>query len=202
MPRSADILLCDDNCEDHGSKGDQWMSKALMKSRTLIAGRQVTDQMAQDIITRLLILEQEDPKAPVTVYINSPGGSADSGFAIYDMMKMIRCPVQTVAVGLCASAGVTIFMGGSKGKKFALPYARFLLHQPSTGAYGQASDLEITAKEILRIREVYAEIIQKEMGIDKEKLLEDANRDFWLGAEGAKKYGLVDKIITSRSELS
>jgi ATP-dependent Clp protease protease subunit len=107
-----------------------------------------------------------------------------------------------VAVGLCASAGVTIFMGGEKGQKFALPYARFLLHQPSTGAYGQASDLEITAKEILRIREVYAEIIQKEMGIEQKKLLEDANRDFWLGAEEALEYGLIDKIVTNRSELS
>ncbi len=201
MPRSADIVLCEDTKED--GKGDHgWMSKALLKSRTLIAGRQVTDQMAQDVITRLLLLEQEDPKAPVTVYINSPGGSADSGFAIYDMMKMIRCPVQTVAVGLCASAGVTIFMGGSKGMKYTLPYARFLLHQPSTGAYGQASDLEITAKEILRLREVYAEIIQKEMGLDKQKLLEDANRDFWLSAQEALDYGLLDKIITNRKELS
>lgn len=201
MPKSADILLCEDNKED-GKGSHSWMTRALLKSRTLIAGRQVTDKMAEDVITGLLLLDQEDPKAPVTVYINSPGGSADSGFAIYDMMKMIRCPVQTVAVGLCASAGVTMFMGGSKGMKYALPYARFLLHQPSTGAYGQASDLEITAKEILRIREVYAEIIQKEMGLDKQKLLEDANRDFWLSAQEALEYGILDKIITNRKELS
>ena len=200
MPLEADNLS-EESKED--TRGDQaWMSRALMKSRTIIISREVTDRMAQDVITRLLLLEQEDPKAPITVYINSPGGSADSGFAIYDAMKMISCPIRNVVVGLCASAGVTIFMGADKGQKYALPYSRFLLHQPSTGAYGQASDLEITAKEILRIREVYAEVIEKEMGIDKKKLLEDANRDFWLGAEDALKYGLMDRIITSRNELS
>ncbi|MBN2492216.1 MAG: ATP-dependent Clp protease proteolytic subunit [Planctomycetes bacterium] len=185
------------------SKGEQsWMSRALMKSRTIVASRQVSDRMAQDLITRLLLLEQDDGKAPITVYINSPGGSADSGFAIYDTMKIVSCPIRTVVVGLCASAGVILFMGGDKGQKYATPYSRFLLHQPSTGIVGPASDLEITAREILRIREIYAEIIQKEMGVDKEKLLADANRDFWLGAQDAKKYGLVDKIIASRSELS
>jgi len=190
------------SCHEDG-KGDQaWMSRALMKSRTIICSRQVSDEMAEDVITRLLLLEQEDAKGRITVYINSPGGSADSGFAIYDALKMVSCPVQTLVVGLCASAGVTIFMGGDKGQKFATPYSRFMLHQPSTGAIGAASDLEITAREILRIREVYAEIIEKEMGIDKKRLLEDANRDFWLGAEGAVKYGLVDKIITSRNEIA
>ena len=188
--------------EKEETKSDPaWMSRALMKSRTIIAGRQVTDRMAQDVITRLLLLEQEDPRSPITVIINSPGGSADSGFAMYDAMKMVACPIRTLVVGLCASAGVTIFMGGDKGQKYATPYSRFLLHQPSTGAYGQASDLEITANEILRIREVYAEIIRKEMDIGQEKLLEDANRDFWLGAKEAKEYGLVDKIITTRKEL-
>jgi ATP-dependent Clp protease protease subunit len=190
------------SCEGEG-KGDQgWMSRALMKSRTIICSRQVTDEMAEEVITRLLLLEQEDPKGRITVYINSPGGSADSGFAVYDALKMVSCPILTVVVGLCASAGVTIFMGGDKGQKFATPYSRFMLHQPSTGAIGAASDLEITAKEILRIREVYAEIIQKEMGIDKQRLLDDANRDFWLGAEAAVKYGLVDKIIASRNEIA
>lgn len=200
MPSAADIRLEDQADENQGEQG--WISKALLKSRTIIAGRQVTDRLAQDVIAKLLLLEQEDPKAPITVFVNSPGGSADSGFAMYDAMKMVSCPVRTVAVGLCASAGVTIFMGGDKGQKFALPYARFLLHQPSTGAYGQASDLEITAKEILRIREVYAEIIQKEMGIDQKKLLDDANRDFWLGAQEALDYGLVDKVVTTRADLA
>lgn len=199
MPSAANIRNEDQAEESKGEQG--WMSRALLKSRTIIAGRQVTDQLAQSVITKLLLLEQEDPKALITVYVNSPGGSADSGFAMYDAMKMVSCPIRTVAIGLCASAGVTIFMGGDKGQKFASPYARFLLHQPSTGAYGQASDLEITAKEILRIREVYAEIIQKEMDVDQAKLLEDANRDFWLGAQEALDYGLIDKIVTHRSEL-
>jgi len=200
MPITAHMT--NDCSKEEGKDGGAWMNKALMKSRTIIAGQQVTDTMAQDVITRLLLLEQEDPKAPITVFINSPGGSADSGFAMYDAMKMVTCPIQTVVVGLCASAGVTIFMGGSKGMKYSLPYARFLLHQPSTGAYGQASDLEITAKEILRIREVYAEIIEKEMGVKKSKLLEDANRDFWLSASEAVDYGLVNKIIHTRKDLS
>ena len=126
--------------EKEETKSDPaWMSRALMKSRTIIAGRQVTDRMAQDVITRLLLLEQEDPRSPITVIINSPGGSADSGFAMYDAMKMVACPIRTLVVGLCASAGVTIFMGGDKGQKYATPYSRFLLHQPSTGAYGQAA---------------------------------------------------------------
>jgi ATP-dependent Clp protease protease subunit len=200
MPIEAEVWMDSDKEESKIERS--WMSRALMKSRTIIASRQVSDRMAQDVITRLLLLEQQDPKAPITVYINSPGGSADSGFAIYDAMKMVSCPIRTVVVGLCASAGVTLFMGGDKGQKYATPYSRFMLHQPSTGAIGAASDLEITAKEILRIREVYAEIIQREMGIEKEKLLEDANRDFWLSAADAKKYGLVDKIIASRNELS
>jgi len=200
MPIEAEVWMDSDKEESKVERS--WMSRALMKSRTIIASRQVSDRMAQDVITRLLLLEQQDPEAPITVYINSPGGSADSGFAIYDAMKMVSCPIRTVVVGLCASAGVTLFMGGDKGQKYATPYSRFMLHQPSTGAIGAASDLEITAKEILRIREVYAEIIQREMGIGKEKLLEDANRDFWLSAADAKKYGLVDKIIASRNELS
>lgn len=190
-----------DASKDENKGGGAWMSKALMESRTIIAGKQVTDRLAQDVITRLLLLEQNDPKAPIHVYVNSPGGSADSGFAMYDMMKFVSCPVVTVATGLCASAGVTIFMGGDKGKKFATPNARFLLHQPSTGAMGQASDLEITAKEILRIREVYAEIVERETGIAKAKMIEDASRDYWLSAKAALDYGLIDGIIDSRSDL-
>ena len=150
MPMEAEVWMNSGKVDTRGEQS--WMSRSLMKSRRIIASRQVTDRMAQDMITRLLLLEQEDPKAPITLYINSPGGSADSGFAIYDAMKMVSCPIRTVVVGLCASAGVTIFMGGDKGQKYATPYSRFMLHQPSTGAIGAASDLEITAREILRIR--------------------------------------------------
>lgn len=178
-----------------------WLSRALLESRTILVGREITDRLAQDVVARLLLLEQQDPQGRITVFLNSPGGSADGGFAMYDVMKLVRCPIRTVAVGLCASAAVTVFMGGDRGERLALPHARFLLHQPSAGAYGQASDLEITAKEILRIRELYAEVIQEETGIPKDKILADANRDFWLSAPRAQEYGLVDRLVRTRDEL-
>src|SRR6185436_5576791 len=146
---------------------------------------------------RLLYLEQKDPKAEITVVVNSPGGSADSGFGIYDMMKFISCPIKAICAGLCASAAVLIFLGGAKGRRYMLPNSRFLLHQPSTQAFGQASDMEITANEILRTRKKYAEIVAKEIGSTAEKVEADSNRDFWLSSDECKKYGLVDKIIVS-----
>jgi ATP-dependent Clp protease protease subunit len=173
----------------------------LLESRTILVEGPVTDKMYRAVVARLLYLEQKDPKAEIAVFINSPGGSADSGFGIYDAQHFITCPVRAVCAGLCASAAVLIYLGGTKGKRFALPNSRFLLHQPSTTAIGQASDMEITAQEILRTRKKYAETVALEIGSTAEKVEADSNRDFWLSAEQAKKYGLVDKVIKSRAEM-
>lgn len=172
----------------------------LLESRTILVEGPVSDKMFRAVVARLLFLEQKDPKAEITMVVNSPGGSADSGFGIYDVMRFITCPVKTVCAGLCASAAVLIFLGGAKGKRYALPNARFLLHQPSTSTMGQASDMEITAQEILRTRKRYAEIVALETGSNADKVQADSNRDFWLNAEESKKYGLIDKIARTRSD--
>ena len=132
------------------------------------------------------------------MFINSPGGSADSGFAIYDMMRYVKPPLKTIVSGLCASAAVIIFLGGEKGSRLTFPNSRFLLHQPSSAAYGAASDIEITAKEILNIRRRYNSIVAAETGKSADAIEADANRDFWLSAEAAVEYGLVDRIVERR----
>ena len=183
------------------SRGTDSIEVKLLESRTLLVEGPVTDKMYRAVVARLLFLEAKDPKAPITVFVNSPGGSADSGFGIYDAMRFISTPINTVCAGLCASAAVLIYLGGTKGRRFMTPNSRFLLHQPSTQAYGQASDMEITAQEILRTRKKYAEIVAREIGSTADKIEADSNRDFWLGADQSKKYGLVDKVIISRSEM-
>ncbi|MCK5568350.1 MAG: ATP-dependent Clp protease proteolytic subunit, partial [Spirochaetes bacterium] len=158
-------------------------------------------QLANSIYSRLILLEKNDPDKTINVIINSQGGNADSGFGIYDMLKFIKPPVITLTAGLCASAAIIIFLAGDKGKRFALPNARFLLHQPSTSAVGPASDLEITANQILKIRDQFNRIIANETENEVKKITVDANRDFWLSAKEAVDYKLVSKIIETRDEL-
>lgn len=186
--------------EKKDSKTDNLELK-LLESRTIIVEGPVNDKMYRAVVARLLYLEMKDPKAEITVLVNSPGGSADSGFGIYDAMKFISCPVRTICNGLCASAAVLIYLGGTKGRRFTLANSRFLLHQPSTTAMGQASDMEITAQEILRTRKRYAVIVAHEINTDAEKVQSDSNRDFWLSAEEAHKYGLVDKVAVTRADV-
>jgi ATP-dependent Clp protease protease subunit len=135
------------------------------------------------------------------VLINSPGGSADSGFAIYDMLRFVAPPIVTVVNGLCASAGILVHLAGDKGKRFALPESRFMIHQPSTAGQGTASDLDITAQEVIKLRERYIRIIADATGQDRERVLHDARRDFWLNSAQALEYGLVDEVVRERSEL-
>lgn len=182
-------------------KGPENLEIKLLEGRTVLVEGPVTDKMYHAVVSRLLYLEQKDPKGEILMLVNSPGGSADSGFGIYDTMKFISCPVKTLCAGLCASAGVLIYLGGTKGKRFSLPNSRFLLHQPSTTAVGQASDMEITAQEIIRTRKRYADIVATEIASNRDKVEADSNRDFWLNAAEAMKYGLVDKVIVSRSEM-
>jgi len=173
----------------------------LLESRTVLVEGTVTDKMFRAVSSRLLFLEHKDPEKEILVVVNSPGGAADTGFGIYDLMRFVSCPVKTLCAGLCASAAVLIFLGGHKGMRYALPNARFLLHQPSTTTFGAASDMEITAKEILRLRKRYAEVVANEINKKAEEIIQDSNRDFWLDAEECLKYGLIDKIVKSRSDM-
>lgn len=173
----------------------------LLESRIILVTGPVNDKMHESVSARLLFLQQKDANADITVFVNSPGGSADSGMGIYDTMKYIGTPIRTVCSGLCASAAVLIYLGSAKGRRFTMPSSRFLLHQPSTQAFGQASDMEITALEILKTRKKYAHIIATECGLNSEKVEADCNRDFWLGAEDAVKYGLANKVVKSQTEI-
>ncbi len=175
--------------------------RLLLQQRVIMIAKPVDRTLMEKACSALLLLDGRSKEKPITVYVNSPGGDADSGFAIYDVMKFIRAPVRTICAGLAASAGVPIFLGGRKGMRFSLPNSRFLIHQPSMQAMGSASDLEITSSEIERIREKYNRIIELETGKSADKVKNDAMRDFWLDAKQAVEYGLVDRIVLGANEI-
>jgi ATP-dependent Clp protease protease subunit len=179
----------------------RFIDKELLESRTIIISQGIDSQLARSIYSRVILLEKDNSKKPITVIINSQGGGADSGFGIYDMLRFVKPPIITLTAGLCASAAVIVFLAGEKGKRFALPNSRFLIHQPSTSAVGPAADLEITANQILKIRDQFNFIIANETGNDIKKVTSDTNRDFWLTADEAIDYNLVSKIIGTRQEL-
>ncbi len=187
--------------KDKKDEGPASAEKALMEARSILVHGPVDDKLCTSVVGRLLALEKMDASAPVTLFINSPGGSADAGFAIYDLIRFVSCPVRCVVNGLCASAAVLIHLGAEKGQRFATPGSRFLIHQPSTQGQGSASDLDITAQQIVKIRERYNQIVADAAGKKAKDVLSDVNRDFWLDAEEAKKYGVVDKVLESRSQL-
>lgn len=177
------------------------IEKHLLEARIIMCTGPVTDKMAREVASRVLVMEAEDREKPVTVFINSPGGSADSGFAIYDVLRFAGVPVRTIVNGLCASAGILIHLAGDAGQRFALPESRFMIHQPSTAGQGTASDLDITAKEVMKLRERYIRIIADACDRDPERATEDAQRDFWLNSQEALEYKLINKILTRRSDL-
>lgn len=179
----------------------RFIDKELLESRTIIISHVIDAVLARSIYSRLILLEKDSSTNPITVIINSQGGSADSGFGIYDMLRFVKPPIITLTAGLCASAAVIVFIAGEKGKRFSLPNSRFLIHQPSTSAVGPAADLEITANQILKIRDQFNSIIASETGNDIKKVAADTNRDFWLSAPEAVEYKLVSKIIQNRSEI-
>ena len=184
-------------------RGDSRISEKLIRNRTILISTEINDEVVDRVIKNLILMEQEDAVKPIDVYINSPGGGADSGFAIYDMFRFIKPAVRTIVSGICASAAVIIFLGGKQGSRFALPNSRFMMHEPRylSTAYGQASDLAIVAKELLRMKERYNKIVAEATGIPLEKITEDSKRDFWLDAQEALEYGLVNKVISSNSEI-
>ncbi len=189
------------NGPEEREPGGGLLMKHLLKARTILLSEPVTDKLSRRVTAQLLALQGEDEKAPITVYINSPGGSVDSGFAIYDMLRFVKCPVRTLVTGLCASAAVLIYLAPPKERRFSLPNGRFLLHQPSTTVMGDASDIAINAKEIIALRVRYNEIVAAETGKTVDQVTKDADRDFWLPAEEALKYGLIGKIIKTYAEL-
>ena len=170
----------------------------LANDRIIFLGTPIDDTVANLIIAQLLILESDDPDKDVTMYINSPGGEITGLFAIYDTMQYIKCDVSTIVMGLAASAAAVLLLAGAPGKRFALPNARVLLHQPHGGAQGQAVDIEIQAKEIMRLRALLEEIISRHTGQLLEKVTKDTDRDFILTAQEAKDYGCVDEILSRR----
>ena len=167
----------------------------LLKDRIILLGTEVNDDVANVIVAQLLFLESEDPEKPIHLYINSPGGSVTAGLAIYDTMQHVRAPVSTICMGQAASMGAVLLLAGAAGRRYALPNARIMMHQPHGGARGQATDIELQAREILRLRGYVNAIIQKHTGHALERIEKDTERDYYLSAEEARQYGLVDEVV-------
>lgn len=185
-----------------GGQYEQWISiyNRLSLERILFMGQEVTDGMANALVAQLLYLDSDDPSKPIYMYINSPGGSVTAGLAIYDTMQHIKSEVVTICVGLAASMGAFLLTGGTKGKRLALPHSRIMIHQPLGGTQGrsQATDIEIEAKEILRMRDQLNQMMSHHTGQSIEKIEKDTDRDYFMSAEEAKEYGLIDKVIEER----
>jgi len=170
----------------------------LLKERIVFLGTPIDDQVANLVMAQLLHLESEEPDKDINLYINSPGGDITSLFAVYDTMKFIGCDVSTICMGQAASAAAVLLAAGARGKRFALPHSRVLIHQPHGGAQGQAVDIEIQAKEILRYRQLLDQILAEHTGQPLEKISHDTDRDFIMTSEQAKEYGIIDEVIASR----
>ena len=172
----------------------------LLNDRIIFLGEEVNDTTASLVVAQLLYLEAQDPDKDIQMYINSPGGSVTAGMAIYDTMQYIKCDVSTICIGMAASMGAFLLAGGTKGKRLALPNAEIMIHQPSGGAQGQATEIEITAKHILETKERLNKILAANTGQPYEVIAADTERDNWKSAQEAKEYGLIDAVITTRSE--
>ena len=170
----------------------------LLKDRIIFLGEEVNETTASLVVAQLLFLESEDPNKDIHLYINSPGGMVTAGLAIYDTMQYIKCDVSTICIGLAASMGAFLLAGGAKGKRFALPNAEIMIHQPSGGAKGQATEIEIAAENILKTKKRLKEILAENTGKPYETIAADTERDHYLSAQEAAEYGLIDSVITSR----
>jgi ATP-dependent Clp protease, protease subunit len=168
----------------------------LLKDRIILLGTEIDDDVANAIVAQMLFLESEDPDKEINLYVNSPGGSVTAGLAIYDTMQYVRPPVATICVGQAASMGAVLLLAGAKGKRQALPNARIMVHQPMGGTRGQASDVEIHAREILRMRAMLNELIAKHTGQSLERVEKDTDRDYFMGAQEAKTYGIIDEVVS------
>ncbi len=172
----------------------------LLQDRIVLLGGEVTDDTANSLVAQLLFLQSQDAKKEISMYINSPGGSVTAGLAIYDTMQFISCPVATFCIGQAASMGAVLLTAGAKGKRFALPSSRIMIHQPWGGAEGKASDIEITAREILRLKELLNGILAAHSGKSMEEVVRDTDRDHFMSADEACAWGLIDKVLTPKAQ--
>jgi ATP-dependent Clp protease protease subunit len=200
----APISLDDDEQEQEEEKGErdgEFLGRSLMKGRTILISDPIDHKLTSRVIAQLLHLDDADPKKPIKIFINSPGGSADDGFAIYDMLRFVRPRVRIISAGLSASAATVIMLGAAKEDRLALPNARIMIHQPSMQSFGPAEDLRRTAEQILKLRLRINELYAQETGQSLDKVTDDTDRDFWMTAQEAVNYGLIHKVITSYDEL-
>ena len=170
----------------------------LLRDRIVMVSGQIEPGMANTVVAQLLFLESENPDKDISIYINSPGGSVTAGLAIYDTMKYVKCDIQTICMGQAASMAAILLAGGSKGKRYALPSCRVMIHQPRGGVEGQESDISILAKEIIRLKKLSIEYLAKDTGKSVEKVAEDIERDFFMSAQDAAEYGIIDHVMPSR----
>ncbi|OQA55394.1 MAG: ATP-dependent Clp protease proteolytic subunit [Candidatus Omnitrophica bacterium ADurb.Bin277] len=173
----------------------------LLKERIVMIGTPIDDTVSNLIIAQMLFLNMEDPGKDINVYINSPGGSVTAGLAIYDTMQFVKCGVATYCIGQAASMGAFLLAAGNKGKRFALPNARVMIHQPWGGAQGTASDIHIQAREILKLKDQLNQLLARHTGKSKEQIEKDTDRDYFMSAEESRNYGIVDHVITSKTEI-
>ncbi len=187
---------------ENTGRGEQSMDiyTRLLKDRIIFIGTPINDEIASAIVAQLLFLQMDDPKKDIHMYINSPGGVVTGGMAIYDTMNYLSCDVSTYCIGMAASMGTVLLAAGTKGKRYALPNSRIMIHQPSGGATGQASDISIAAKEIIRWREKLNDVLAECTGKTSDEIKKDSDRDFYMSAEEAKDYGLVDEVMESTAK--
>ena len=174
----------------------------LLRDRIIFLGTGVNDEVANSLVAQMLFLQSEDPNADIQLYINSPGGSISSGMAIYDTMQFVNCDVSTICVGQAASMGALLLGGGTHGKRYALPHSRIMVHQPSAGFQGQATDIDIHAKETMELKRRLNEIMSRHTGQSVERIEEDLERDNFMSGEQAVKYGLIDTVLEQRTEMA
>ena len=170
----------------------------LLKDRIVFIDGEINDQMADLVVAQILFLESENPEKDISIYINSPGGAVTAGLAIYDTMKYVKCDIQTICMGQAASMAAILLAGGTKGKRYALPSSRVMIHQPRGGVEGQESDISILAKEIIRLKKLSIEYLAKDTGKPTDKIAEDIERDFFMSAQEAAEYGVIDQVMPSR----
>lgn len=187
---------------ESGPRGDRYWDiySLLLRERIIMLGTPINDQVANAIIAQLLYLEREDPDKDISLYINSPGGVISAGLAIYDTMQLIRAPISTICLGMTASMATVLLCAGAKGKRYALPNSTIHMHQASGGVQGQAADIEIAAREILRMQDIIRGILSKHTGQPMDRIIHDTDRDFYLGSEQAVEYGIVDEILHKAKE--
>ncbi len=192
-----------DECKknEKAKNDERSLAERLFEKRTILLARQVSKELAESVTGRLLLMDAGDSSAPIDLYINSPGGDVDAGYAIFDMIRFISAPVRCISTGLTASAAVIILLAARKENRLSLTNSRFLMHQPSTGVHGSTADIRIEANEIVKMREKINSLIATETGQPVEKVEKDTTRNYWIGAEEALQYGLISKIISAKGDL-